>query len=332
MLDTITGALAGNPSKAQLRIIKKLRRTQSQIQNRQWWHLPLSVLEMRRARLMLIGLATAMVLSACAGGSNTTDPDGTSIDLPAGVSVRDDGAQTLERNAPVSGGTLRIAMIAAAESLDPGRTDGGGAGQALRAIFDELVRYDASGEAVPHLAESLESDDDGKTWVLKLRPGVKFTDGTPFNSQAVIDHWTRIGVEGSTSRAASTVRSIEAMVATNATTLTITLIEASPSFPKAILVSPGHVNYVGSPAAVAQWGDEVGFHPVGAGPFKVESFTSNGDTVLVRNPDYWREGLPYLDKLHFITAVDSQSRLSAGLSGDLDLAMSQIGAELEDGD
>ncbi|WP_409048290.1 hypothetical protein AB2L57_05860 [Microbacterium sp. HA-8] len=52
MLDTITSALAGNPSKAQLRIIKKLRRTQSQIQNRQWWHLPLSVLEMRRGHLM----------------------------------------------------------------------------------------------------------------------------------------------------------------------------------------------------------------------------------------------------------------------------------------
>ncbi|EXJ50919.1 hypothetical protein [Microbacterium sp. MRS-1] len=52
MLDSIANALAGNPSKAQLRIIKKLRRTQSQIQNRQWWHLPLSMLEMRRGHLM----------------------------------------------------------------------------------------------------------------------------------------------------------------------------------------------------------------------------------------------------------------------------------------
>ena len=52
MLDTLTSALAGNPSKAQLRIIKKLRRKQFQIQNRQWWHLPISMLELRRARLM----------------------------------------------------------------------------------------------------------------------------------------------------------------------------------------------------------------------------------------------------------------------------------------
>lgn len=52
MITTIQQALAGNPSKAQLRLIKKLRRTQVQIQNRQWWHLPLSMLKLRRARLM----------------------------------------------------------------------------------------------------------------------------------------------------------------------------------------------------------------------------------------------------------------------------------------
>lgn len=115
-----------------------------------------------------------------------TEPD--TSDLPAGVSLRDDGAWVLERNEPVQGGILRIAQEAPAEALDPARHEGSGVAQVQRAIFNELVRYDANGEVVPHLAESLETDDEGATWELKLRAGVNFTDGTPYDAAAVIAH------------------------------------------------------------------------------------------------------------------------------------------------
>lgn len=279
---------------------------------------------------MAIGAAAALLLSACSGGGSEREPSGPDTsNLPEGVVVRDDGAWMLERNEPVEGGTLTVALEAAVEFVDPARTEGSGGGALLRAVFDELFHYDSDGEVVPHLAESLETADNGKTWELKLREGVTFTDGSPLDAAAVIAHWQRIGEEGSTSRSAAEVRRIERLEATDSTTVTVVLAQRSLNFPKVIMATPGHMNFIGSPAAAAQWGSEVGFHPVGAGPFSVESFTSNGDAILKKNPDYWRDGLPYLDTLHFVTAVDTQSRLSAALAGDLDLAMSQIGVDLQ---
>lgn len=279
---------------------------------------------------MAVAAAAALLLSACAGGGNTADPaTPDESDLPEGVVLRDDGAYMLERNDPVEGGTLRIALEAAVEGVDPARSEGSGTAQVMRAVFDELFRWDTNGQVVPQLAEGIETDDGGKTWTLRLRPGIDFTDGTPLDAQAVIDHWTRIGVDGSPSRSAAEVRQIESMTPKNPTTVEIVLKTASPSFPKAIVGNPSHMNYIGSPAAFAQWGAEIGFHPVGAGPFMMTSFTSGGNAVVERNPDYWRDGLPYLDEIEFVAATDTQSRLAAAVAGDIDLGMSQIGVDLQ---
>ncbi len=281
---------------------------------------------MRLAKTIVVGVAAALVLSACAGGGandGTTEPS----DLPAGVSLREDGAYMLERNAPVTGGTLRIAMLAPTEALDPARSEGSGPAAIMRAIFDTLVNYDENGQVVPNVAESLETADKGKTWVLKLPTGVKFTDGTVFDAQAVVSHWTRIGAEGSTSRQAAEVRAIESLTVTNPTTVTIVLKAPSLTFPKVLLTNPGHMNFIPSPASVAQWGAQVGFHPVGLGAFKMKNFTSGGNAILERNADYWRDGLPYLDELHYIVATDTQARLSAAVAGDLDLAPTQMAVD-----
>ncbi|MGR6997009.1 ABC transporter substrate-binding protein [Yinghuangia aomiensis] len=62
----------------------------------------------------------------------------------------------------------------------------------LAAIYDPLLLTDAATGAVrPHLAESLTSADDGATWILKLRPNVTFSDGTPFDAEAVKYTWER---------------------------------------------------------------------------------------------------------------------------------------------
>src|SRR5690606_10378719 len=83
---------------------------------------------------------------------------------------------------PKQGGSITMGMFSETAGLDPVVTFGGGATGTTEvgAVYDTLMRYDTdTGEYVPHLAESLESNDDKTSWTLKLRPDVKFTDGTP---------------------------------------------------------------------------------------------------------------------------------------------------------
>ena len=89
------------------------------------------------------------------------------------------GAQT-----PKPGGTLRAAMRAEVSTFDPHRGASGTDHMYLYPVFDTLVRFDEKLNAKPGLAESWETPDP-KTLVLKLRKGVKFHDGTPFNAEAV---------------------------------------------------------------------------------------------------------------------------------------------------
>jgi ABC-type transport system substrate-binding protein len=108
-----------------------------------------------------LALAATLALAALAGA-----------ELPA-------AAQT-----PKPGGTLRAAMRAEVSTYDPHKGASGSDHMYLYPVFDTLVRFDEKMTARPGLAESWETPDP-KTLVLKLRKGVKFHDGTPFNAEAV---------------------------------------------------------------------------------------------------------------------------------------------------
>ena len=81
--------------------------------------------------------------------------------------------------------TLTIAWAIAARSLDPAVITTGTERQQILLSNERLVRYDRKGVLRPHLAESWESSSDLKTYTFRLRKGVRFHDGTPFNAAAV---------------------------------------------------------------------------------------------------------------------------------------------------
>src|SRR5690606_12809765 len=89
-------------------------------------------------------------------------------------------------------------------------------------------------------------------------------------------------------------------------------------FPIALTVQPG---LVPAPAQLAS-GPDAKSKPIGAGPFKLVKWETENETVLERNPDYWREGLPYLDKITYKPIPDDQTRYKAFQSGDLDVIIS----------
>ncbi|WP_431710519.1 ABC transporter substrate-binding protein [Glutamicibacter uratoxydans] len=288
----------------------------------------------RKSLLSLLAVSS-LLLASCGGaapeeGTTTSTDSEASASLQPGVEQSALGAQSLSRGTPVAGGSLSVGLIAPIESLDPTTSVASG-GSVMRAIFDSLFVYDDKGEVVPELAESLETTDEGKTWIMKLPSGVKFTDGTDFNAEAVVIHLNNLAKEGSISRAAADVRQIEKMTAVDETTIELVLQSPNMIFPKIFVWGvPGGPSLIPSPTAVKELGDKFATAPVGVGPFKVKSFQSGGNIVLERNPDYRIGGQPLLDELVFVSATDSQSRLSAAIAGDIDMGLTQSGTDLRE--
>jgi len=185
-------------------------------------------------------------------------------------------------------------------------------------IFDTLTYLDDAGKAQPKLAESWSSSDDFKVWTFKLRPGVKFSDGTPFNAEAVAWNYARQKDPKNNCRCAFYISSYLKVEAKDELTVVFTLRDPAVAFPT-LLAPPTSNNAMQSPAAIQAKGDDYNRNPVGTGPFIVKSWTAADRMVLERNPNYWRQGWPRLDRIVLRPLPDSQSRFASLLSGETDI-------------
>src|SRR6202165_90279 len=113
---------------------------------------------------------------------------------------------------------------------------------AAAAIFDTLTYLDDKGEAQPKLALSWTSSDDFKTWTFKLRPGVKFHDGTPFNAEAVKANFDRQKDPANKCRCAFYIAFIHDVQATDELTVVYNLNDPSVNLPA--IISPSGSNFV----------------------------------------------------------------------------------------
>ena len=186
------------------------------------------------------------------------------------------------------------------------------------ALFDTLTGRDASGKASPKLALSWTSSADYKTWTFKLRPNVKFHDGTPFNAQAVKWNFDRQKNPANKCRCAFYIANIQRVEALDDLTLVFHLSDPSTMLPE-ILATPTSNNVVQSPTAIAQKGDDYNRNPVGTGPFVLKSWTAGDRIVVERNPGYWNPGQPRLDRVTFKPLPDAHSRFASLQSGEADI-------------
>ncbi len=280
------------------------------------------------SRLAVALTASALVLTGCASSS---DSGGDNKDKSAGglskAEIYKDGLVNVKEaeGDPVKGGTLTVADFGEPRSLNPTQTYANGAtgGSAMAAIYDTLTRYDvAKKEFVPQLAESLDSEDN-KTWTLKLREGVKFSDGTDLDADAVLAsmkyYLANYGYQSQlllTSLAES--KKVDDM------TVEFSLRTPWATFPNMMAQGPGMV------LAPAAYKDEKNFKPVGAGPFTLDHYSPGEELVLKANKDYWDKA-PYLENLRFIWlgAADDGPKYDALKSGDADTAFLRDPAVIE---
>lgn len=256
----------------------------------------------RKAGAIALAGLVAVALIACSGNSA---PDG---DPAAG-----------SEGEPQKGGDIVATALNELPGFDPVRLTALGTGiERAAQIFDTLMyRDDLTDEVKPKLAESLKSED-GKVWVLTLRDGVTFTDGTPLDAAAVIFNLERHIAPDSISTAKSMLSDVQSMEATGEYEVTVTLSTPSGSFPLS-LTGSSSASLIGSPKALAN-PEEFNEHPVGAGPFMLDSWTRDSELKLVRNDDYFVKGQPYVDSVTYKVLPDAQARVDSVTSGGVQLA------------
>jgi peptide/nickel transport system substrate-binding protein len=187
-------------------------------------------------------------------------------------------------------------------------------GPPFLAIYDGLLSPDSlKGVARPRIASM--SSKDSTVWTMTLRPGVKFSDGTAFDANAVKTNWDRIKNKNPVSPARLNFDEVDSYVVTDPTTLTITLKNPNADFP--YVLSTFAQNYIVSPQQLATNEASVARAPIGAGAYTVKEFVQNSSLSLVRNPNYY--GKTYLDSITIGFVIDEAQRLATLRSGGADL-------------
>ena len=163
---------------------------------------------------------------------------------------------------------------------------------------------------------------DSTLWTITLRPGVTFHDGTPVDAAAValnIEEW-RKGILLN-----FIFQNIAAVNAVGDDTVVVALKQPWVDFP-AFLYSTGRVGIVAPAQLTSADCDTV---MIGSGPFKAKSFDpTTGDVSVVKNENYWREGLPYLDGINFKPQEESTQRIRGLQGGQFDITHSSGGLDL----
>jgi peptide/nickel transport system substrate-binding protein len=251
----------------------------------------------RRFRLAAAAaIATALVATAaCTSSSNSPD-----------------NSNTGDEDIPKAGGTLRVGIVggSAKDTLDAHAPVTHPDEARAIALYDTLATYDTEHQVEMSLAEEITPSEDGKTWTVRLRDGLKFSDGSPITAADVIFTLKRITDPKDPKASATSLKDLDrtGMKAENDQTVVI----------------PFKAPFVTFPDAVAQYATGIvpeGYdveEPVSSGPFMFDSFTRGQQSSFVKNPNYWREGQPYVDELVIIDFPDDTARVNALLGGQVD--------------
>ena len=264
-------------------------------------------------RLAAVLLAVGLFAGACG------DDDGES---PAANHTPSDGSTTTAAAAPTTlapqkGGSITISTgLAAQVGLDPAVAVATGCcgGSEMAAIYDTLVRYNPStAKFDPRTAQSLDPNTDFTEWTLKLKSGIKFTDGTDYNAEAVKFTVERHQKTATSQEYAVLSQFLDTVTVVDPLTVRFKLKTAWANFPISLSAGAGMVV---SPTAFQKAGTTFNTVPSesGAGPFKVVSFKPNESLILARNPTYYG-GEVYLDEIKSVYIPGAEAQLDALRTG-----------------
>ena len=213
--------------------------------------------------------------------------------------------------------------------LDPATNTTGSADQDYyNAVYGQLFELGDNGKLIYDLATGYQFSNGNKTVTIDLRPGVKFSDGSPLTADVVKWNWTRDLESACTCAAQWTVARTNPKVTTSAPAASVikvvnpTTIQVNLAVPDGAFVNQmfdSIPNWIISETSFNKMGEKAFAQlPVGAGPFTMVSDSYSNQIVMKKNPAYWQapHGLPYLDSLTFKSVSGDEAAYEAMLSGE----------------
>ena len=184
-------------------------------------------------------------------------------------------------------------------------------------LYDQHVKQNSMQSIVPELATSWAWDEEtGRKLAFKLQQGVKWHDGKPFTAKDVKCTWDML--QGKTAEKLRVnprkawYRNLEEVTTSGDYAVTFVLKRPQPAF-IALLASGFSPVY---PCHVSA--KDMRQNPIGTGPFKFVEFQPNESIRLVRNPDYWKPGRPYLDGIEYTIIKNMSTAVLSFVSGKFD--------------
>jgi peptide/nickel transport system substrate-binding protein len=230
-------------------------------------------------------------------------------------------APVLAAHAASPPGTLTVG-VEAPFGIDPHFLFVGPNMAAARQVYDSLINRDSESRFVPGLVESFEATDE-TTWLLRLRQGVVFQDGSPFTGEDVAFSIARVSaVPNNPGPYISNLRTIASVEVVDPYTVRIRTDRPNPTLmgqlTNIFVVSRNAARGDGSPAGASTADFNSGKAAIGTGPFRLVRMNGSEGMSLARNPTYWGPA-PAYEKVEIRVIGSDASRLAALLSGDVDL-------------
>ena len=274
----------------------------------------------RLRQLSVVGVAIAFIVSACAptasqapgasqGPNVTQAPGGSSA--PAG---------------PTKGGSITVAIEGEPASMDPAFDYDFVSGLAVSSVTEGLLKFcENDTKLCPQLAESWTVSDDGKTYTLKIRQGVKFHDGTTMSVDDVVFSLNRIRDPQLASYVGWMLGNVADVQAPDSSTVVITMSQPDALLEYALAATSAHVV---NKVFVEANGDKYGTPAVGSigtGPFKFVEWQSGDHQTIARFDDYWdKSGGPYLDEITIKIIAEPTTRVAGLQTGEIDYIINNI--------
>ncbi|WP_159566755.1 glutathione ABC transporter substrate-binding protein GsiB [Budvicia diplopodorum] len=210
-----------------------------------------------------------------------------------------------------------VAVYSNFTTLDPYDSNDTLSQAVSKSFYQGLFGFDKDAKLVNVLADSYTVSDDGLQYTIKLRQGVKFHDGTDFNANAVKAVFDRVTNPENHLKRYNMFNRITKTEVLEPYTVKFTLQAPFSAFinslahPSAVMISP---------AALQKYGKDIGFHPVGTGPFQFSEWNATDYMKVQKFDNYWKKGLPKVDSITWRPVVENNTRAAMMQTGEAHFA------------
>ena len=231
-------------------------------------------------------------------------------------------SMALSEEKPVYGGVMKVAIQGDPPSLDMHQETTFLVMIPFGNVYNTLIKFHPHrhDDIVGDLAESWVSSEDGLTHTFKLREGVKFHDGSDFTSADAKASWDKIIAppKGSVSPRKNIYQMVKSVEAPDAYTVVFHLKYPAASF---IPLMALPYNFIFSKAKLDENPNWYKKNAMGTGPFKLKEIRRGSYIEMERNPNYWKEGMPYLDGIKYYMIKDTSARAKSVRTGRTDVEL-----------